>query len=378
MRRLETPAGPAVVLEETYFYPESGGQPHDLGTIDDIPITKITEHAEDVVHVLTRMPDRDWVPCRIDEKRRSDHMHQHDGQHILSSAFLQEAEAQTLSFHLGSATSSIDLDKANLSPTVIAAAEELANQVVRRALPVRSYFVHAEEASGLELRKAPEVEGVLRIVEIEGFDRQACCGTHPRNTAEVGPIFIRSVERLKKATRIHFVCGLRALRDHRVSVERLRSLAQVLNSSEEDLVGAASRLVEEKKALGKSLQSYREEALRTESARWIADAETCGGWQLIVREVPHVTPAELRLLAMFLTSDPCRVVLLGAVAEGRAHLVFGRSADVPMDMAALLKAALPAVDGRGGGSARMAQGGGARLEGTGRALQIARERLAPP
>ena len=374
VERLDTPDGPAVILEETYFYPESGGQPHDLGTLGGIPIKKVTEKEEEVLHVLGKWPPTDRVSCSIDRDRRRDHMQQHNGQHLLSAAFVQEARAQTLSFHLGSSSATIDLDRSPIDPAIVAAAEREANRVVRQARPVRSYHIKAEEASRLKLRKAPEVEGILRIVEVEGFDRQACCGTHPSNTAEVGPISVCGTERVKGGTRVEFVCGDRALRAYKDSVDKIRSLTRVLNSPEEELVETATHLIADKKGLAKTIQTLREELLQYRTSSWLSEAERAAGFKLVAREVTDVTPAELRLAAIFITKEPSRMALLGARAEGRAHLVFARSADAtPIDMAGLLLEALPSVEGKGGGSPQIAQGGGPRLDGLNEALAKAKE-----
>jgi alanyl-tRNA synthetase len=376
VQREETSDGSAVILEETYFYPESGGQPYDLGTIDGIPIRRIEERGEEVIHVLDRMPEKDRVSCIVDGARRHEHMQQHSGQHILSAAFIREANVQTLSFHLGSSTSTIDLDTTSLGLEALSAAEREANRAVCEAAPIRSYFVKPAEASRLKLRKAPEVEGILRIVEVEGFDLQACCGTHPRNTSEVGPILIRGAERLKKGTRLEFVCGDRALKDYRASVDKLHALSQLLAASEDNLVEAAEKLSDEKNRLRKTLQSLREELIELKALRMAADAPVGDGATIFLRRVDDVTPAELRLLANCLTKETGRVACLGCVADERAHLVFGRSRELTIDMAALLRECLGAVDGKGGGSPQMAQGGGPRVAGLDDALAIARRSLA--
>jgi alanyl-tRNA synthetase len=303
-------------------------------------------------------------------------MQQHNGQHILSAAFVREASSQTLSFHLGATTSTIDLDHGDIPPEIVSAVEREANRVVRQGLPIRSYFIKADEAARLKLRKAPEAEGILRIVDVEGFDRQACCGTHPKNTAEVGPILIRGSERFKGGTRVSFVCGERALADYKATIERVRSLIRVLNSSEESLVDTATKLVGEKKELIKTIQALREEILHRRASTWMSDAETVGGFHLVVREVEELTPGDLRLAVIFLTKEPSRLALLGTRSEGRAHLVFGRSANVPsLDMTALLREALPSVEGHGGGSPQIAQGGGPRLEGLNEALENAHQAI---
>ncbi len=369
LERLETSEGRALVFPATYFYPESGGQPYDLGFIDDIPVTGVIETPEHkVLHFLERFPERDQVRCRIDERRRRDHMQQHTGQHILSAAFVKEAGASTTSFHLGAASSTIDLDKSPLTDQPIARAEEAANDAVRKALSIRSHFVAPGEAHAFDLRKpAPDAE-TLRIVEVEGFDNQACCGTHPRSTAEVGPIVVRGSERFKGGTRVEFLCGDRALADYRMTVSRVRSLASVLSSAEADLVPTAEKLQEERKAMGKELDRVRRELLVLQVEDWMGDS---ADGKLLVKIVTDAGPAELRAAATALTGKPGRIVLLGSIEGGRAHLVFGCSESVEADMGALLKAAAPSVEGRGGGSARIAQGGGPRTEGLPAALETA-------
>jgi alanyl-tRNA synthetase len=372
IERRETDDGLALVLAETYFYPESGGQPYDLGFIDDIPVTRVLEaEAESVLHFVERMPENARVRCRIDWKRRRDHMQQHSGQHILSAAFVREASANTVSFHLGAATSTIDLDKTPLSPADVERAEAAANEAVRRGLSIQSRFVSSTDSKDLDLRKPPPDAETLRIVDVEGFDQQACCGTHPRSTAEVGPIVVRGLEKFKQGTRVEFLCGERALTDYRTSVARIRSLASVLSSAEADLVATAKKLQDERKSMGKELSRLRSEVLLSRAEEWIGEGK------LLVKVVEDAGPSELRLVAAALTeTKPHRIVLLGAVADSRAHLVFACSESVDADMGALLKRSLPAVDGKGGGSRRIAQGGGSRVEGLSEALDLAAAALS--
>jgi alanyl-tRNA synthetase len=295
-------------------------------------------------------------------------MQQHSGQHILSAAFVKEAGANTTSFHLGAASSTIDLDKSPLTEEQIARAEEAANDAVRKALSIRSHFVAPSEAQAFDLRKpAPDAE-TLRIVEVEGFDNQACCGTHPGSAAEVGPIVVRGSERFKQGTRVEFLCGDRALADYRLTVSRVRSLASVLSSAEAELVPTAEKREEERKAMGKELDRIRRELLLLQVEDWMRESDD---GKLLVKQVTHAGPGELRAAATALTGKPGRVVLLGSIEGGRAHLVFGCSESVEADMGALLKAAAPEVEGRGGGSARIAQGGGPRTEGLPAALEKA-------
>lgn len=374
----ETEHGPALVFEETYFYPESGGQPDDRGTIGDATVVRVLEDSDGtILHVVDRLPDGPEVHCVIDAARRRDHMQQHAGQHILSAAFVQAAGAQTLSFHLGANSSTIDLDKP-VREEDVARAESLANGVIRRAAPIGATLTTPERAGEMGLRKPPPEPAfgeALRLVEVEGFDRQACCGTHPASAAEIGLVVVRGVERVKKATRVEFLCGDRALRDYHESTSRIRRLARLLSAREDELVDTAERFVEERKANAKELAKLRSAALASEVESWMDSAETVEGVSVLVRRAVALPPAELRVAARALVERDGRIVLLGSEDDGRAHLVFARSEDVDADMGALLRSAAAKVDGKGGGAPEIAQGGGPQTEGLQEALDAARASL---
>ncbi|TDI47815.1 MAG: phosphoesterase [Acidobacteria bacterium] len=373
----DLPEGIALVFDATYFYPESGGQPYDLGTIDGIEVTKVLESEDDtILHFVEKRPEGLQVRCEIDTARRHDHMQQHSGQHVLSAAFVREAGAETTSFHLGAKVSTIDLDKSSLSNNQVDAVERAVSDVVARAVPIKSRFVESVEAKTLELRKTPPKQDSLRIVEVEGFDRQACCGTHPRSSAEIGPVVIRGLEKLKGGTRVEFLCGERALRDYRMTVRRIRSLASVLSSSEAALVETAQKLQDERKSMGKELTRLRSEALASSAEAWMHDADAIGDVHVLAREITGVGPAELRAIAMELAAQPGRVLLLGAIDDGRAHLVFARSIDVDAPMGELLRGSVGRVGGRGGGSPQVSQGGGPDTQRLREALEDARSTLA--
>ena len=372
----DLPEGTALVLDATHFYPESGGQPYDLGTIDGIAVTKVLESEDDtILHFVEKRPESAQVHCEVDSARRRDHMQQHSGQHVLSAAFVREAGAETTSFHLGARVSTIDLDKFPLSDEELYAAERAANDVVTRAVPIKSRFVSGAEALTLVLRKTPPTQDSIRIVEVEGFDQQACCGTHPRSSAEIGPVIIRGHEKLKGGTRVEFLCGERALRDYRATVRRVRSLASVLSSSEEALVETAKKLQDERKSMGKELARLRSEALASSAESRMRDADTIGDVRVLAREITGVGPAELRAIAIELSAESGRVLLLGAIDDGRAHLVFARSTDVDAPMGDLLRGSVGLVGGRGGGSPQVSQGGGPDTQRLQEALEDARSKL---
>ncbi len=212
LERRATDTGVALRLVDRLFYPESGGQPADHGTIDGMELIRLEMDEEKLWHHLSRAPEGEQVTVRIDVKRRRDHMQQHLGQHILSRAFEELAKARTIGFHMGNRTTTIDLDR-YLAPETLRAAEAWSNRIIDEHRDVRSFFPTAEEKISLRLRKDPDAHETLRVVRIEGVDDAACGGTHPHNTSEVGLLKIVKSEKYKEGMRITFLCGARA-RDH--------------------------------------------------------------------------------------------------------------------------------------------------------------------
>src|SRR6266540_316643 len=200
-----------VVLDRSAFYPTSGGQPFDTGTLGAARVLDVSDDSGPVEHITDAPLDvGQRVHGVIDAVRRRDHMQQHTGQHILSAAFDRLLNVRTESFHLGATSATIDLAR-EVTPAEIARAEEAANAVIWEDRPVAVRFVSPEEAATLPLRKEPKKDGELRLVEITEWDLSACGGTHVARTGEVGIIAVKGWERFKGASRVEFVCGVRAL-----------------------------------------------------------------------------------------------------------------------------------------------------------------------
>jgi alanyl-tRNA synthetase len=342
-----------VYLDETAFYPTSGGQPHDLGTINGVAVIDVVDEDDRIAHVLDApLPAVDAVTGRIDWTRRFDLMQQHTGQHLLSAVFEDLFGYKTISVHFGPDYSTLDLDTELVTHQQMLAAEARANAVVGEARPVAVTFEDARTATGL--RKPSDRDGTLRIVSIDTVDRSACGGTHVRTTAEIGPILLRSNEKIRKATRIEFVCGQRAVSRARKDFESLKTIATSLSSSLDDaagLVGAqADRLKESdgaRKKLAQELAAYRARE------RYDAAAADANGVRTIVlRDAATMDDAKAVAQAAFGLS---KVVVVGAIASPPSVLV-AASEDSGVDAGKLLKTTLAAVNGRGGGSARLAQG----------------------
>lgn len=363
-----------IILNQTCFYPTSGGQPCDHGVLDFQPVFDVVEEGGEIVHWITGKLEGPTVHGRIIWPRRFDHMQQHTGQHILSQAFLKLCGAQTISFHLGEETATIDLDRAILEADEAAKVEDLANEIVFANRPVLTYFVSPEQVATLELRKVPAVETNIRIVEVEGFDRSPCGGTHCSHTGEVGLIAIRKWERRGQETRVEFVCGWRALRDYRWKTATVNELALAFSVKDRELTAAVLRLIQEASDNRRELHRLREELLATEAASLLAKARFWNDTTVVVRSFHEREPQEVRLLASLLTAQQKTIALLG-ISGRQARLVFARSQDLPMDMAALLKKTCASLGGSGGGQAHIAQGGGFPGEQVNEALEWAYQSL---
>ncbi len=369
---------PAVVLDRTYFYPTSGGQPHDTGTLNGVAVVDVAVREGDgaVLHVLAQPLDADEVHGEIDWARRFDYMQHHTGQHILSQAFVRLAEAETVGFHMSADSITIDLDTPALDAALIERVETLANQIVFEDRPVRAWFPDEAELAGLVLRKTPEVGGPLRVVEVADFDLNACGGTHVARTGAVGLIKIVRTERRGEALRVEFRCGGRALADYREKNAIMNQLAAALTTGYWDVPAALERLREENQALRRELRAARS-ALLEHQARELRAATPHNGAFALVTQVLDDDPQTARELVQKLIAYPQTIVLC-AVAGEKAQIIAARSDDLPHDMVAALKAGLAVLGvDRGGGRPSFAQGGGvaATREALAAALAAAAESL---
>lgn len=359
-----------LVLDRTCFYPTGGGQPCDRGLINGVGVVEVYEEGGQVIHVLADAMTEEEVRGQIDWQRRLDHMQQHTGQHILSQSFLRLSGAETVSFHLGQESSTIDLDRETLSQSQVTEVEDLANEIVQGDRPLRAYFVEAHQLAQLKLRKSPAVEGSVRIVEVEGFDLSPCGGTHLRRTGELGLIKVRRWERRGRESRVEFLCGWRALLDYRWKNEIINRLALDFSVKDREVSEAVQRLMAEDKANRRELNRLKEELLDHQAHTLLEGAEERGGLRLVRHLFDDRDVEEVRRLALRLVDHEGCVALLGVRGE-KGNLVFARSDDLPFDMCQLLKRACCMVEGSGGGRPHLAQGGGPAVDRLEEALNFA-------
>lgn len=376
---VQSSIGTEVTLDRTAFYPESGGQPCDHGFIADQAVLQVLERDGEIIHILAGNSPLTEGPvnCRLDWERRYDLMQQHCGQHILSAAFDKLFDAATVGFHLTGEHTQIDLAIEELTDSMIKEAEDLANLAVHSPVRIRIHYPDAAALAAMPLRKPPAVADGIRIVEVEGFDWSPCGGTHPGYAAEVGLIKILRVEKVKKQSRVEFLCGQRALNDYDAKNRILLELSAMLSIGADQIPAQISRLQDTNKSSKKELQELREKLLHYEADQLLAECVDPGTAIHIVNHIfPDRPTDELRLLAGFICAHPSAAAILAGTSGDSAHIILTRSKDLDIHMGEICAAIAPLVAGRGGGSPQMAQCGGNNLSGLPQAMAVAADLIA--
>jgi alanyl-tRNA synthetase len=352
---------PAVLLDRTAFYPSSGGQPFDVGTLSargpsgsGVNVLDTVDLDDEVVHVLSApLAAGATVHGAVDWDRRFDHMQQHTGQHVLSAAFDHLFDNRTVSFHMGAELSTIDLAR-DMSSEQMARAEAEANRIVWEDREVAIRFVSPDEASALPLRKEPARTGVLRLIDVKDFDLSACGGTHVARTGAIGAIVVPAVERFKGGVRVTFACGGRALRVFRTLRESVTGSVRALSVLPHELPGAIERMQVEAKDLRRAIKRFQESLAAHEAARLV---EASGAGRVVVEALDGWDATGLKMIASEITQRASTAVALFSASSPFA-VVVARSRDLCVDANVVLRALTERFGGRGGGKADLAQGGG--------------------
>ena len=315
--------GRRVYLDRTAFYPTSGGQPHDTGTLGGVAVVDVIDEDRRIAHLLAAPVANDRVTGQVDSARRRDHMEQHTGQHLLSAVFDDLFGARTVSVHFGADSATIDLAAGALSPTQIQKAEARANDLVRENRPVTVNFEDAATAQGL--RKPSDRQGLIRIVTIAEIDRSACGGTHVSATGAIGSIHIRKVERAKQLVRAEFLCGGRAVARSRAEYDLLASLATarsaavtelpaLLDKERADLKAAvaARRESEERTARYRAAELYAAATPRGSGIRWLVERLADGSAEALRPLAQAVTALQKAVMVGTIDSPPSLIIATSA------------------------------------------------------------------
>lgn len=364
-----------LILDRSAFYPTSGGQNFDTGWLEvpngqgaaaRLRVREVVEDEQtgDILHWVegngTDLQVGSKVRGSVDAARRRDHTQQHSGQHVLSAAFEKLYGFPTVSFHMGDETCTVDLTAGALTPTQIEAAERLANEVIAedRALHIR--FATLDEARALGVRKIPPTEREhLRLIDITGFDLNACGGTHVRSTGQIGGLLLRKSEKVKQGMRIEFVCGLRAVSTARRDFQALTDTAAVFSSHIWDIPQQARKSLDEVRLGQKVQHRLLEEVAELQAADLLRSSDREPGekgYTLVAEFFAQRDLAFIKMLAQKLTKAGQTVALLSCGGSQPA-IVFAQTPGLSNDMGALMKGAVQKLNTRGGGARDLAQGG---------------------
>ena len=365
---------PSLVLDQTAFYPEAGGQMADRGTLGGAPVVDVQVDDDGVVHHMLDTADLPAIAATldgaIDWPRRRQNMSLHTGQHLLSRAVLDTAGAATVSARLGDTSCTIDLEIERLDDAQLAAAEDLANAVVDDDVPIRAWFPEPDELASLSLRREPKVDRHVRVIAIGDFDLSPCGGTHCASSAQIGPVRILGAERYKGLTRLTFAAGRRARTELAARDAALRQLAGWFTCGPTDVPTAVDKMRRDAAALHASLKDHRERLAEALAARLLLEAggaaedggstghrtqrAAAAAGAAVVASIPGDADL-LRAIAPRITAAG-RDALLAAIGPDGTAVLIARAAGSTLDCGATLSALAKQAGGRGGGKPDRAEG----------------------
>jgi alanyl-tRNA synthetase len=340
-----------VILDRTAFYPTSGGQPHDIGTLGGVRVVDVLDHDDVIVHVCDAPVAFGAVEGVMDAARRRDYTQQHTAQHLLSALAGDRMGWYTDSVHFGERHSTIEFAVPAASDAQLADLATWATAAIAAAHPVTIGYEDAATATGL--RKPSDRAGIIRIVTIAGLDRSACGGTHVRTTAEVGPVLLIGTEKVRGHLRVSYVAGDRALARVEWLEATVREAAEAMSCSTDELAALVPKRVAEVVAARDRIAELETALAGYRVAELAASVPVRGDGIRVVR-VTGEGPGVLKGMAHAIATME-RTLFIGTGGLPPT-IVVATSADSGLDAGALLKPALAARSGRGGGSVRIAQG----------------------
>ena len=349
----EEKRGWEIVLDRTAFFPEGGGQPADTGMIGPARVLDVHEREGEIRHLCDRELAPGVYACAVDREKRLRRMQNHSGEHIFSGLTHQKFGAENVGFHMAADCMTIDFDK-DLSFEQLSEIEYEANLAVRANIPVRTFYPSPEELKTLEYRSKKELAGAVRIVEIAGIDRCACCAPHVNATGEIGAIKLLTAERHRGGVRLSLICGMDALDDYRRKQDSAAAISALLSAKRDEIAPAVERLLESEAKLKEraSILGMRYAALRAE-----AIAPTEGNICLFDEGLSEAAARELVNRLTEKTDGVAALFLANGAGQWR-YIIGSRR----IDLRSAAKAINAGVSGRGGGRPEMIQGSAAASE----------------
>lgn len=349
-----------VLLDKTAFFPGGGGQYCDMGTIDNMFVEDVYEENDKIYHVLDKKPNRiHKVKCEIDWERREYGMQHHFGQHVISACFNNEYKAKTVGFHLGKDFATVDIE-GFFKEDDIMKIESMCNEIIRKNIPVEFLNINKKEAKKLKIKDdLSKLSNDIRVVKFGDLDINLCCGVHVKNTLDLRVIKIKKFEKYKKATRIEFLCGTKAIDEMLKRDNYLNKICKMLSSNEEGAYQGIENLNNKLNEVNKENRKLEEIISNYEIKEMIEEAEKNGSMNIIIKTYENKNMNYINKIANKITETENNIGLFALINNDRLNLLFACSKNLEkIDMNTLLKDSIKLVDGKGGGSKTLAQGGG--------------------
>ena len=342
-----------ILLDRTAFFPEGGGQPCDTGRIGPARVREVHERGGEIWHLCDSELAPGVYACAVDREQRLRRMQNHSGEHVFSGLTHKHYGAENVGFHMAEECMTIDFDK-ELSWEELSKIEYEANLVVRENIPVRTFYPSAEELAALEYRSKKELSGAVRIVEIPGVDRCACCAPHVNFTGEIGAVKLLTAERHRGGVRLTLICGMDALEDYRRKQNSAAAISAMLSAKRDEIAPAVARQLESEAKLKEraSVLGMRYAALRAETV-----APTEGHICLFEEGLSDAAAREL--VNRLVEKTPGAAALFLKEGESLWRYVVGSRS---LDLRAAARELNAAIAGRGGGRPEMIQGSASASE----------------
>jgi alanyl-tRNA synthetase len=360
----------AVVLDQTAFYPEGGGQPADRGEIAGLSVTEVSKGENGIVHLLesperkhgdtdermSRLSPGSSVHGRVDETHRREYMQQHSGQHVLSGAFIAVGGYETVSVHQGSDYTTIELNAPEIPEAQLREIEQRANDVIEADLPITAQTVHESEIHTVPLRRPPKVSGDIRVVQVGDFDCVACGGVHCTRTGEIRLIRLHSVETIRGNVRTAWKIGDRALEHYRETSTIVSDLVSELSAKPEEVVPRVRQIGERLRELEAEVRNHKiQEYARI--AREIA-TNASGRDSVITEEFTDRSSEFLRSVTELLVEEHGATVCLINRSDNRLYWSVGVAPGSDLPFGDHKNDLLAHIGGKGGGRPPIWQGVG--------------------
>jgi alanyl-tRNA synthetase len=365
------------VLDRTCFYPGGGGQPSDRGTLGGAPVVDVRELDDgEIVHVLGAQVPVGSVRGQVDAARRRDFMAQHTGQHIFSQALVRAGALETVSVHFGDDDTTIELKAESVQDSVLRAAEEIANAVIRENRPLLLHEIDRGEVSRFPLRRTPPDEGRLRIVEVQSYDWAACGGVHVKSAGEVFLVKAVSQEKIRGRVRVHVMIGARAFQDYGRKAALSQGLSRALTCGEEAILSRVQDMLAAQQEAARELRQLRAAAAGVEAEKAVAGGRAMGNALLVRGIFDAAGPDYLKAFVERAAASPGRVVLAVDKGPQSFQWIVAHSLDTALELSTIVARHFGLADAKGGGRGSRMQGVGARASGLDAFLQAIEKDLA--